>query len=438
LLVLKLSAIFILTGQFFKVEKTITDKGESYKDYWGETLKPDEKLSFAGVKDHAEAHYNEHARTTYYEGLSDDQKHDFKLVESYLNARNSAATIYSHLKKLEGTALEVSGSKLISQEEFKKYQEQRDTLALQIVSPGVQVQAHLEHLKVDEEKLLDHAIGGQTRELIRSYNQLVVMRELMRESENPSETKCSDHAARAKVAQQLLKQVDHAASRHLMKEFDLDFNRLQFDVALNKGLQTGRIDPSVKPEDVYKPIKDYLEPAREVARLWNAVQNKARQDKVQAEPMELMNQSPLKQEWLQMIHMRNENAVALVENQQAMAAMAHMKPGFEVKLYEHLSKSPSFEFKSNTGLKIAELCKEASYFEGLFKRLEATKEMDFMVRTNLRYEISDRMEFLSKTLSPLIADIKIINEPVGAKLEEMFQRELRRELSRDRSRGMEM
>jgi ATP-dependent exoDNAse (exonuclease V) alpha subunit len=423
-----------LCRQFFKVEKVITEAGESYKDYWGETLKPDERVGFAGVKDHAEAHYKEHARTTYYEDLSDLQKHDFKLVESYQNARNSAATIYSHLKKLEGSDLKVSGSRLISQQEFKKYQGQRDTLALQIVSPDVNAQAHLEHLNVDEEKLLDHAIGGQTRELIRSYNQLLVNSEL----ENPSETKCTDHAARAEVAQQLLKQIDHTTSRHLIKESGLEFNRLQFDVAFNKGLREGRIDPSVRPEDVYKPIKDYLEPSREVARLWNVVQAKAKEDKIQAEPMEIMNQSPMKQEWLQMIHVRNENAVALVQNQEAMATMAHIKPGFEVKLYEHLSKSPSFEFKSNTGLNLIELRREASYFEGLFKRLEATKEMDFMVRTNLRYEISDRMELLSKTLSPLIADIKTINEPVGAKLEEMFQRELRRELSRDRGRGMEM
>jgi ATP-dependent exoDNAse (exonuclease V) alpha subunit len=427
-----------LCRQFFKVEKLNTEKGESYKDYWGETLKPDERVGFAGVKDHADAHYNEHARTTYYEGLSDDQKHGFKLVESYLNARNSAATIYSHLKKLQGSTLQVSGSQLISHEEFKKYQEQRDTLALQIVSPGVQVQAHFEHLKVDEEKLLDHAIGGQTRELIKTYNQIVVNSKFERASEIPSETKCTDHAARAEVAQHLLKQVDHTASRHLIKESGVDFNCLQFDVAFNKGIQTGRIDPSVEPDDVYKPIKDYLQPVQEVARLWNVVQAKAKEDKIQGEPMELMNQSPMKQEWLQMIHMRNKNAVALVQNQEAMTTMAHMKPGFEVKLYEHLSKSASFEFKSNTGLKLIELCKEASYFEGLFKRLEATKEMDFMVRTNLRYEISDRMELLSKTLSPLIADIKTINEPVGAKLEEMFQREIRRELSKDRSRGMEM
>ncbi len=427
-----------LFRQFFKVEKVITEAGEVYKDYWGETLKPDEKVSFAGIKAHAETHYKEHARNTHYEGLSPDQKQSFDLVDSYLNARNRAATIHGQLKNHEGRSVQISGSKLVTQEEFKKYQMQRDALALKIASPDVNVQAHLEHLKVDENKLLDHAIGGQTRELIRTYAELTVNRDLARECHDSGETKCIDHAPRAEVAQQLLKQLDHSSSRHLMKASGLDFNRLQFDVAFDKGIKEGLIDPLANPEEVYKPIKDYLEPSHEVARLWNMVQAKAEENKIVAEPMEIMNQSPMKQEWLRMIHIRNENAGALVQNQEAMATMAHIKPGFEVKLYEHASKSPCFEFKSNTGLHITKLCMEASYFDSLLKRFDGTKEMDFMERSYLRDQMTDRMEAVSKTFAPLIIDLKTVNQEVGTKLEEMFQRELRRELSRDRGRGMEM
>jgi phage/plasmid primase-like uncharacterized protein len=97
---------------------------------------------------------------------------------------------------------------------------------------------------------------------------------------------------------------------------------------------------------------------------------------------------------------------------------------------------PCLEAKFRTGLTSSELSKEASYFQGLFKRIEATKETDFIVRSNLRDQISDRMEALNKTLGPAIADLKAVNEPVGAKLEEMYRRELQREQSRDR--GYEM
>jgi hypothetical protein len=97
-----------------------------------------------------------------------------------------------------------------------------------------------------------------------------------------------------------------------------------------------------------------------------------------------------------------------------------------------------FEIKSNTGLSTTELTNVASSFQSLFKQFDATKELDVMERTYIRYQISDRMKDLNKTLSPLIADLKAVNEPVGAKLEEMFRRELLREQSRDTGRGMEM
>jgi hypothetical protein len=97
------------------------------------------------------------------------------------------------------------------------------------------------------------------------------------------------------------------------------------------------------------------------------------------------SQSQRRQDPGQMIHVRNENAMALVEDQEAMTTMAHRKPGFEVM---SSSRITSFEFKSNTGLKLIELCKEASYFEGYFKGLEASKEMKYETRRNLGYEIS--------------------------------------------------
>lgn len=416
---------------FFKVEKVATETGDVYKDYWGDKLESEQRVSFAGVKAHSEAHYQEHARNTYYDGLTDSQKQDFKLVESYLSARNRTVAIYHELQK-EGAVASLE----ITQGEFTKYQEQRDALALRIISPDVKVQGHFEHLKVDEDKLLDHAIGGQTRELIKAHAELTPQSDLTQESHGLAESKPLNHTPRVELSQQLLKQLDHATSRHLMKESGLDFDRLKFDVGFNKGVQAGRIDPSANPEHVYKPIKDYLEPSREVARIWNMIQTKS--DKIQAEPMEIMNQSPLRQEWLQMIQARNESAAALAQNPEAMATMAHMNPGFEAKLYEQISKLPNFEFNSNAGLKMHELCKEASYLGDLMKRLDATKDTDFRERSDLRCQITDRMEALSKTFVPLVMDIKTVNPEVGAKLERELQYELRRELSRDRGRGMEM
>ena len=99
---------------------------------------------FAGVKDRAKAHYKEDELRIYREGLTDDQKQAFDLVSSYVQTRNRAATIFGQIKKLEENAVQTSSNSLLTQEEFKKCQALRDELALQIVSPGGQVQQHLE------------------------------------------------------------------------------------------------------------------------------------------------------------------------------------------------------------------------------------------------------------------------------------------------------
>ena len=100
-------------------------------------------------------------------------------------------------------------------------------------------------LNIDENKLLDHAIGGQTRIMVKEYKD------------------AGELQSCAEVANKLLLQQTHQKSKQIMKESGLDFNRLKFDVAFYQGIQEGKIDGSLSPDDIYKTIKEYMEPSRE-------------------------------------------------------------------------------------------------------------------------------------------------------------------------------
>lgn len=312
-----------LYRQFFGVKQE--ENTEIHKDYWGGRVLAEDMVYFAGVKDQTKAHYKEHERNIYREGLTDQQKQDFDLVNSYLHMRNRAATVYGQIKKHEENSVQVSSNSLVTQEEFRKCKALRDALALQIVSPGGQVQQHLELLKIDENKLLEHAIGGQTRALIKEYKEI------------------HDVQTRANLADKLMLQRAHDKSKHIMKEADVDFNRLTFDVAFNKGVLSGEITSDVQPDEIYKPIKDYLSKSHEVARLWSMVQAKGKESDLALEPMAIMNESTQKPEWLQLLTARNQNAEALVQNQVALVAFKSMRPEGEAKLYAQAQKSSSKE-----------------------------------------------------------------------------------------------
>jgi ATP-dependent exoDNAse (exonuclease V) alpha subunit len=308
-----------LYRQFFSVKQE--ENSETHNDYWGEKVTPEEMVYFAGVKDQAKAHYKGHARNTYYEGLNDLQKQDFKLVESYVQMRNQTATIYGQLKKLEENAFQFSFNTRITQDEFKRTQSCRDELALQLLSTGGQLQPHFDQLKIDENKLIEHAICGQTRGLIRDYKEV------------------PDTQNRADVANKLLFQRNHDKSKPIMKEADIDFNRLSFDVAFNKGVMSGEISAGIQPDEAYQPIKDYLSKSHEAARLWSLVQAKGKESGLELEPMGIMSQSSLKPEWLTLLKARNQSADALVQNQDALVAFKGMRPEAEPKLLAQAEKA---------------------------------------------------------------------------------------------------
>ena len=76
-------------------------------------------------------------------------------------------------------------------------------------------------------KLLEHAIGGQTRVMVKEYKDT------------------SELQSHAEVASKLLLQnLAHQKSKQIMKEASLDFNCLKFDVAFYQGVQEGKIDGS--------------------------------------------------------------------------------------------------------------------------------------------------------------------------------------------------
>lgn len=290
------------------------------KDFWGNSIEEGNKVYFSGVKAHAQAHVKDQRQQIYHEKLSPEQRVHFDVVKSYIQARNEAATIYSHLKKQETNAVTLSSQTLMTQERFKVAQATRDGLALKIIETTEGCQPHIDFLKVSEDKLLDHAILGEARSLVRLYQ---------------SSESIGD---RAHTAEQLLVRMANSSCKQIIKEAGVDFNRLTFDVAFHIGVQDGLIEPNTYPDDVYKPIKNYLEPARSVAKLWNLVQAQSKEALPEATPMERMNQSEMKQEWLCLIKARNENAHLLLQNKPAMMVMMAMKPETEKRLYDQAAK----------------------------------------------------------------------------------------------------
>ncbi|MBL8676067.1 MAG: toprim domain-containing protein, partial [Alphaproteobacteria bacterium] len=241
--------------------KTTQDEGGDLKDYWGECVDPENRVYLSALKSHAEAHKRSQLQNLYYERLPQDQKAHYDTVKAYVTTRNEAAVVYSHLQnKAEESVQVTSPESFISLDRFHALQAQRDALALKIIDSPEKYQSFFDLLNIKEDKLLEHAVAGEVREKVQAYG---------------AET---DVAKRASQAQELTRILSTSKEYRIFKESGLDFHRLTFDIAFYDKVTKGEISPTVHPDQIYRPIAEYLKASHESARLWKIIQVRTRED----------------------------------------------------------------------------------------------------------------------------------------------------------------
>jgi ATP-dependent exoDNAse (exonuclease V) alpha subunit len=290
-----------LYSPFFRVTKDETS-GEM-KDAWGEVVTKDTQVYWAGVKPHAEAHFKSQMENITYERLLEHQKTHFDVVKAYVQTRNEVAAIYSHIQaQKENPVQETSPESALTLEKFHDLQKSRDALALKIVETPAQYQPFFETFKIKEDKLLGHAVAGELREKVNIYVQ----------ETSPEK--------RAQQAEELKRVLTTSKDYHLLKASGLDSNRLTFDIAFYDKVKTGEIASTVNPDQIYKPIQNYLKSSQESAQLWKVLSGKTQQ-----EPL-------LQKQWETAFQARNENASQLMNNQVALSVISGMRPDIHMRI----------------------------------------------------------------------------------------------------------
>ncbi len=289
---------------FFRVTK---DEAGELTNYWGEQITPETRVYISALKSHAEAHHQSQLQNLYYEKLTPEQKGHYDVVKSYITARNESAALYSHLQKQKEEPLHMTSPEtFLTIEKFHELQGKRDSLALKIIESPEKYQEFFEKFKVKEGKLLEHAVAGEIREKLQTY---------------ATET---DISKRASQAQELKHILTTSKDYRLFKESGLDFNRLIFDIAFYDKVKRREISAATHPDQIYKPIQNYLHTSREAARLWKMVQLKDQE-----------NIETLKKDWELSLQARNENAQRLVNDQVALSVISGMRQGIQSRVIQH-------------------------------------------------------------------------------------------------------
>ncbi|MBX9621542.1 MAG: MobA/MobL family protein [Alphaproteobacteria bacterium] len=294
-----------LYAPFFRTSKDETS-GE-IKDFWGETITNDSRITWTGVKSHAEAHFKSQKERLTYERIPDDQKPHFDVVKEYVQTRNEAATVYGHMQKQKETPAqdnpvqEKSPQSIFTLEKFHELQKRRDELALKIVDSPSQYQPFFDTLKIKEDKLLTHAVAGELREKVALYGI----------ETNPEK--------RSQQAIDLKRILTTSKDYRFLKESGIDANRLTFDIAFYDKIKAGEIPKTLHPEDVYKPIQNYLKASQESAQLWKVLNSK-------------VQDPPLQKQLEAAFQARNENASQLVNNPVALSVILTMRPDLSARI----------------------------------------------------------------------------------------------------------
>ncbi len=304
-----------LYAPFFRVT-TDAMSGER-RDYWGEKIEKEDRIYAISVKAHATAHHKAQLNTLFVERFSSKEKSHYEDVKNYVNARNAAAAIYGQIKKLETSS--VRGI-----ETFRDHQTTRDASALKLVESPEKYQPFFALLNVKEDRLLEHAVAGELREKISSY------------------VNEQDIALRASRAQELKRIMstpsDHQIFTEATKSLEsIDLNRLTFDIALHEKVKVGTIDASVSPDQLYKPIQDYLNASREAGMVWKAAQKVF-------DNSEPKNKEGFNNTWKSALKDRHEAAKMLKDDSVAFSILGGMGQGFQKCVHGHagegFDKSP--------------------------------------------------------------------------------------------------
>ena len=306
-----------LYAPFFRISRD--ESSGEIKDFWGETITNNSLVYWAGVKSHADSHFKSQMEKLTYERIPDDQKPHFGVVKEYVQIRNEAAAIYGHIQKQKDISVqdnpvqETSYQSILTLEKFHDLQKRRDQLALKIVDSPEKYQPFFETLKIKEDKLLNHAVGGELREKVVLYGQ----------ETNPEK--------RFQQANELKRILTTSKDYRFLKEGGIDANRLTFDIAFYDKLKAGEIPKTLHPEDVYKPIQSYLKASQELAQLLKVLSRKVQDPQVQ-------------KQWKAAFQARNESASQLVNNPVALSVISSMRP----ELSTRISKQANWR-ERNTG-----------------------------------------------------------------------------------------
>ncbi len=267
---------------------TKNEEGELFT-YWGECVTKENHVYISAVKSHAEAHNRSQLQNLYYERLNPEQKVHYDVVQSYIQVRNETSALYSHLQKQkdglltltspEGLALK--GSAFLSLETFHTLQAQRDTLALQIVESPEYYKPFFETLKVNEDKLLEHAVAGELRELVLHYTSATTIEERLERSDA------------------LYKVVGESSSLNkaafgVLKSMGIEFSQLKFDQGCLEVIKgEGELPYQTLSElsSAFVSLHEYRKVHQEAAKNWHIIKTQATQKvtSLQNEQIESLN-----------------------------------------------------------------------------------------------------------------------------------------------------
>lgn len=326
-----LAYVFQENPKLYRPFLRVTEDAEgTLRNYWGEIINKEDRVYISALKSQAEAHKRSQLQNLYYERLSPGQKVHYMLVKTYVDVRNDAASLYSHLQKQdEATVQMTSPESAFSLEKFHGLQEERDKLALKIIDSSEKHQAFFDVLNIKEDKLLDHAVLGEVREKVQAYK---------------IET---DVEKRSNQAQELKRILTTSKDYRIFKESGLDTNRLTFDIAFYDKVKGGEISSDLQPEDVYKPIHAYLDSSKQAAQLWKIIHVKEKENLEKKDDLHCNhlneNHSPidnietnietLKKDWQLALTARNENAQVLVSQQASLVVISEMRQGIGERIH---------------------------------------------------------------------------------------------------------
>ncbi len=170
------------------------------RDSWAAVFQENPRLYYPFLKGktvakQAAAHYQSQLQQSQYDRMSPEQRGGYDTVKAYIDARNEACALFKNCKTLN-----------MSLESFHQRQTERDGLALKIVTTPERFEPFFKTFNVNEEKLLTHAVSGEIREMVKTFN--------------------TDKTTHQQELTDLVKAANH---NHLLKQSGLNFNDLRAD-----------------------------------------------------------------------------------------------------------------------------------------------------------------------------------------------------------------